>query len=99
MFISKHLHLLLILVLIVNSSVSENSPPEATDDYEYEDEDGVDQNDRATEVDEPIRPTRISGSFENQFVGTNLLGANGLRRKCFSSEDEQLLATRKAFEV
>lgn len=67
-------------------------------EYEYDDDESLDE---ATDTDdEPIdRKSRFVGSFENQFVGTNLLGPKGLSRKCFTPEDEELLSARMAFEV
>lgn len=89
------LHFILITVCILGySACSSDNIPE----YDYEDVDSLD--DPPEEVEEPKeRQSRFVGSFENQFVGTNLLGPRGLHRKCFTPEDEELLSARMAFEV
>lgn len=57
-----------------------------------DDDDGV-ENELA--VDVHVRSARK----ENQFVGTNLLGLNSGRSRCFTQEDVASLVARKEYEV
>lgn len=60
--------------------------------YDEDDDDGG-ENELA--VDVHVRSARK----ENQFVGTNLLGLNSGRSRCFTQEDVALLVARKEYEV
>lgn len=45
-----------------------------------------------------VQPAQTSAR-DSQFVGTNLLGLSGARKRCFTNEDVALLVARKEYEV
>lgn len=91
-------HFILILVLTLRLTPCFVVADEISEYNDYEEEDVLDEPEEYND-DLTKRESRSNGLFENQFVGTNLLGPRGLHRKCFTPEDEELLAARMAFEV
>lgn len=61
------------------------------------DDDGA-YDDVVEEADVVVQPAQTSAR-DSQFVGTNLLGLSGARKRCFTNEDVALLVARKEYEV
>lgn len=77
--------LILIFMLCVWRGTAQ---PDADDDYD----------EMIEESDVAVRTVQTSAK-ESQFVGTNLLGLSGARKRCFTNEDVALLVARKEYEV
>lgn len=88
-----------ILIAVLTLRLAASLAAEDISDVDYEDEETLDDASSGNEEPPVERKSRFIDSFENQFVGTNLLGPRGLHRKCFTPEDEELLSARMAFEV